>query len=235
MMKRLYSIMVLCILLCCFGCSTNDTTANDHRIEEMIQTNDETNIERPEPPLVLEFGSFERIAELKSMLEKDNDTVDNYLDNNNYRMNGLSSKDDIAKLFNDIDDLNMFHMDPSSGYSLEHISYYVSYKYIVSTYSNGNERERIQFICYIGATDEKNASNKTLVSEKDVVSTLSIGNKTISLFNVEEENSPYALIGRTQTDNSRINILLFEDNVTNLRNSIDKNIVSLTLLDLIEK
>lgn len=235
MMKRLYSIMVLCILLCCFGCSTNDTTANDHRIEEMIQTNDETNIERPEPPLVLEFGSFERIAELKSMLEKDNDTVDNYLDNNNYRMNGLSSKDDIAKLFNDIDDLNMFHMDPSSGYSLEHISYYVSYNYIVSTYSNGNERERIQFVCYFGSPDKKLTSNTSCDLETAYSSNLYVGNKKIGLSRITDENSPYALLGNSYTENSQINILLFDDNKDFIRNAFGDSIVSLTLSDLIGK
>lgn len=233
MKKLLVSIMTLCIFFCCVSCSTDNVTDTNPHLSEKKQINEDMSHERPEPPCVLVFDSFEKIAELKSMLEEDNDTVVDYLDNNNYYMNGLTSKNDIANLFNDIGGLNMFHMDPSSGYSIDSILYYLSYNYIMSTYSNGHDC--IRFICYIGPSDEKNTLNKTDIIESDIVGNLYIGNKKIELSKTKEENSPYALVGKTQTANSRINIFLFEDNEEAIRDTLSKNIVSSTLLNLIEK
>jgi len=71
-----------------------------------------------EPPDILNLDSFEKIAKLKGMLEEEDDVVIDYLDSNNYSMNGLASKIDIAAFFDHVGDLNMFHMDPSSGYNL---------------------------------------------------------------------------------------------------------------------
>lgn len=231
MKKLLISIIAICTAFCCIGCSIDDSSDKMTPTSDIVPITEDINNESSEPPCVLVFNSFEEIAELKDMLNEDEDIVLDYLTSNNYDMNGLSSKNDIAKLFDDIGDTNMFHMDSSSGYHLHSMLYYVSYNYIMSTYTN--DHDFIRFICYIGTTDEKNTLNKT-ESEKEVVSTLSIGNKTVPLYRVEEKNSSYSLVGRTQTDNSMINIFLFEENVTVLRNSIDKNIISLTLLDLIE-
>lgn len=179
-----------------------------------------------DPPEILNLVSFEKIAELKSMLDEEEDTVVDYLDSNNYSMNGLASKSDITAFFDHVGDLNMFHMDPSSGYNLTSILYYpeLDYDYFMSIYSNGSER--ILFRCFV------DTSEGTYVSEEDAVSTLDIGDKTVALYRLEDEVA-YAFVGRTETANSLITIMISEDDEEKMRNTIEGNIVCLTLNELI--
>lgn len=188
--------------------------------------------ETTEPPCTLNFESFEKIAELRSMLEEEEDTVAEYLDSNNYSMNGLSTKEEIAGLFNEIGDLMMFHMDPSSGYGVAGIIYYPEYEYILSTYSNGRHSDTLRFVCYIGGSDEKDTANP-VEGEETAVITLRIGDEEVALYKVEE-NASHKLAGRTATSNSRITILLFDDNEETVRNEIEGHIVTATLLELVE-
>lgn len=233
-------IMMLSMFFCFAGCS------RDNRTDEIVPT--ATNIpmneisgsetvdppenEAVEPPYILNLESFEKIAELKSMLEEDEDTVTDYLDNNNYSMNGLSAKEDITELFNHVGDLNMFHMDASSGYRVAGILYYPEYNYILSTYSNGRHSEMLRFVCYIGASDGTDTLNPVEGAET-AVSFLCIGDEEVSLYKVEE-NSSHKLVGRTATNNSRITILLFDDNEETIRNEIEGHIVTATFLELVE-
>lgn len=234
MTKKLFvGIIVSCIFLCCIGCSAD--TSKDKKDQTAVnnQNNDGFGDETSDVPYVLAFDSFEQIAALKNMLEEDENTVADYLNSNNYSMNGLTSKRDIGELFNDIGDLNMLHLDPASGYDLGGISYYVSYNYIMSTYKNGSDM--VRFICYIGNSNETTAWNSADVHETEIVSNFSIGNKTIGLHNVDDENSPFALAGSIETTNSQIAMFFTDDNEETIRNRIGENIVSSTLLDLIEK
>ena len=179
-----------------------------------------------EPPEILNLDSFEKIAELKSMLEEEDDVVIDYLDSNNYSMNGLTSKSDIAAFFDHVGDLTMFHVDPSSGYNLTSILYYPEhdYDYFMSIYSNGSER--IMFRCFVDTLE------KVYVLEEDAVSTLSMGEKTVALYEIEDE-AAYALVGWTETVNSLITIMISDDDEEKIRNTIEGNIVCLTLNELI--
>lgn len=179
-----------------------------------------------EPPEILNLDSFEKIAELKSMLEEEDNVVIDYLDSNNYSMNGLASKSDIAALFNHVGDLNMFHMDPSSGYNLTSILYYpeLDYDYFMSIYANGSNR--ILFRCFVDTSDG------VYVPEADAVSILSIGDKKVAFYELEDEGA-YAFVGRTETANSWITIMISDDDEEKIRNTIEGNIVCLTLNELI--
>lgn len=178
---------------------------------------------------MLLFDSFEQIAELYSIAAQDEETVTAYLDQKGFSMNSLSTKSDVVELFERISDLNMLHLDSSSGYELKSILYYVTYDYIMSTYKSGDDI--VRFICYVGSGDELTSSNIGNI-ESDLVGTFSIGATSVGLYNVMETNSPYALSGRVETTNSRITILLSENDGVKV-DSIGTNIVLSKLMDLI--
>ena len=98
-------------------------------------------------------------------------------------MNGLSSKEEIAGLFNVIGDLMMFHMDPSSGYGVVSVIYYPEYEYILSTYSNGRQSDMIRFACYIGASNDRDIVNSAVGADV-AVNTLRIGDEEVALYKV---------------------------------------------------
>lgn len=181
-----------------------------------------------EPPEILNLASFEKIAELKSMLEEEDEVVIDYLDSNHYSMNGLASKSDIAAFFDHVGELTMFHMDPSSGYSLTSILYYPEhdYDFFMAVYSNGSER--ILFRCFVDTSDG------VYVPEEDAVSTLSMGDKKVAFYEIEDE-AAYAFVGWTETANSLITIMISEDDEEKMRNTIEGHIVSATFLELVEE
>lgn len=234
MTKKLFvGIIVFSIVLCCLGCYFDNE--KDLRVQsaDNVQTNEVADHGTSDVPYVLVFDSFEQIGTLKNMIEEDENTVIGYLNSNNYSMNGITSKRDIVELFNDIGDLCMLHLDSISGYDLVSISYYVSYNYVMSTYKNGNDI--VRFICYIGNSKETTAWNGASVHETEIVSSFNIENKKFDLHNVDDENSPFALAGSIGTSNSQITILFSDNNEEIIRNKIGGNIVSSTLLELIEK
>jgi len=189
--------------------------------------------ENHDVPLILYFDSFESIGELKSMLEKDDDTVNEYLKSNQYHMNGLKSKEDIDKLFKDIDNLNMLHLDSASGYTLAGISYYVSYNYIMSTYRN--ETDIVRFICYIDDPGVVDSKSETGEFKTDVIGNISIGNNTFELYCVDDESSLFALASSVETDNSQITVLFSEDNKDIIQGIIGENIIFAPLLNFVGK
>ena len=234
--KSWIGIIVMCIVLCFAGCSKDSITdvilpaatnvpANENPGSEGTESSEN---ESAEPPEILDLDSFEKIAELKNMLEKEDNVVADYLDGNNYSMNGLASKSDIAALFDHVGELNMFHMDPSSGYHVTSILYYPErdYDYFMSVYSNGSDR--ILFRCFVDTSDG------VYVPEADAVSALSIGDKKVALYELEDEGA-YALVGRTETANSLITIMFSDDDEEKIRNTIEGNIVCLTLNELIKE
>ena len=237
MKNKLFIIVLLCILLCCAGCSADHLggDVSDLHVDPV------TNVDRastsgsqpdgspPEPPEMLLFDSFEQIAELYSIAAQDEETVTAYLDQKGFSMNSLSTKSDVVELFERTGDLNMLHLDSSSGYELKSILYYVTYDYIMSTYKSGDDI--VRFICYVGSGDELTSSNIGNI-ESDLVGTFSIGATSVGLYNVMETNSPYALSGRVETTNSRITILLSENDGVKI-DSIGTNIVLSKLMDLI--
>lgn len=233
MKKSFVEIIVLCIFLCCLGCFSDNRKDTKVQSADKMQANGDFDCETPDVPYVVSFDSLEQIKTLKNMLKEDDKMVVDYLNSNNYSMNGITSKRDIGELFHEIGDLCMLHLDATSGYELANVSYYVSYHYIMSTYKNGSDMVRL--ICYIGNSDEKNGWNRTGVHETDIVSNISIGNKEIGLHHVKDENSPFTFASNIETTNSQISILFSEDNEETIRNKIGEYIVSSTLLELLEK
>lgn len=237
MKNKLFIIILLCILLCCAGCSADHPNGDmsDLHVDGMLNgdqapmSGSQTDGEHHDVPEVLSFASFDQIAELNSIVTQDEETVSEYLDQKGFSMNGLSTKSDVVELFERIGNLNMLYLNRSSGYELVNISYYVTYDYIMSTYKSGDDI--VRFICYVGSGDELTSSNIGNI-ESDLVGTFSIGATSVGLYNVMETNSPYALSGRVETTNSRITILLSENDGVKI-DSIGTNIVLSKLMDLI--
>ena len=209
MKNKLFIIILLCILLCCAGCSADHPNGDmsDLHVDGMLNddqapmSGSQTDGEHHDVPEVLSFASFDQIAELNSIVTQDEETVSEYLDQKGFSINGLSTKSDVVELFERIGNLNMLYLNRSSGYELVNISYYVTYDYIMSTYKSGDDI--VRFICYVGSGDELTSSNIGNI-ESDLVGTFSIGATSVGLYNVMETNSPYALSGRVETTNSRI-------------------------------
>lgn len=237
MKNKLFIIVLLCILLCCAGCSADHLggDVSDLHVDGMLNddqapmSGSQTDGEHHDVPEVLSFASFDQIAELNSIVTQDEETVSEYLDQKGFSINGLSTKSDVVELFERIGNLNMLYLNRSSGYELVNISYYVTYDYIMSTYKSGDDI--VRFICYVGSGDELTSSNIGNI-ESDLVGTFSIGATSVGLYNVMETNSPYALSGRVETTNSRITILLSENDGVKI-DSIGTNIVLSKLMDLI--
>ena len=237
MKNKLFIIILLCILLCCAGCSADHPNGDmsDLHVDGMLNddqapmSGSQTDGEHHDVPEVLSFASFDQIAELNSIATQDEETVSEYLDQKGFSMNGLSTKSDVVELFERIGNLNMLYLNRSSGYELVNISYYVTYDYIMSTYKSGDDI--VRFICYVGSGDELTSSNIGNI-ESDLVGTFSIGATSVGLYNVVETNSPYAVSGRVETRNSRITILLSENDGVKI-DSIGTNIVLSKLMDLI--
>ena len=237
MKNKLFIIVLLCILLCCAGCSADHPNGDmsDLHVDGMLNddqapmSGSQTDGEHHDVPEVLSFASFDQIAELNSIVTQDEETVSAYLDQKGFSMNGLSTKSDVVELFERIGDLNMLHLDSSSGYELKSILYYVTYGYIMSTYTCGDDM--VRFRCYIGAGDEPASSDIDNI-ESNFEGTLTIGTTSVGLRSVAETSTPYAFIGIFKTTNSRITILLSENDGVKI-DSIGTNIVLSKLMDLI--
>lgn len=237
MKNKLFIIILLCILLCCAGCSADHLggDVSDLHVDPVMNVDrastsgSQTDGSPPEPPEMLLFDSFEQIAELYSIAAQDEETVTAYLDQKGFSMNSLSTKSDVVELFERIGDLNMLHLDSSSGYELKSILYYVTYGYIMSTYTCGDDM--VRFRCYIGAGDEPASSDIDNI-ESNFEGTLTIGTTSVGLRSVAETSTPYAFIGIFKTTNSRITILLSENDGVKV-DSIGTNIVLSKLMDLI--
>ena len=237
MKNKLFIIILLCILLCCAGCSADHPNGDmsDLHVDGMLNddqapmSGSQTDGEHHDVPEVLSFASFDQIAELNSIVTQDEETVTAYLDQKGFSMNSLSTKSDVVELFERIGDLNMLHLDSSSGYELKSILYYVTYGYIMSTYTCGDDM--VRFRCYIGAGDEPASSDIDNI-ESNFEGTLTIGTTSVGLRSVAETSTPYAFIGIFKTTNSRITILLSENDGVKV-DSIGTNIVLSKLMDLI--
>lgn len=237
MKNKLFIIILLCILLCCAGCSADHPNGDmsDLHVDGMLNddqapmSGSQTDGEHHDVPEVLSFASFDQIAELNSIVTQDEETVSEYLDQKGFSMNSLSTKSDVVELFERIGDLNMLHLDSSSGYELKSILYYVTYGYIMSTYTCGDDM--VRFRCYIGAGDEPASSDIDNI-ESNFEGTLTIGTTSVGLRSVAETSTPYAFIGIFKTTNSRITILLSENDGVKI-DSIGTNIVLSKLMDLI--
>ena len=234
MKNKLLITILSCILFACTGCSADNSGGG---VSDDILSDDHASISDPQAeslppdiPQVLSFESFEQIAELNSVAIEDEETVAEYLNQKGFSINGLETKNDVAEMFERIGSLNMLHLDTSSGYKLTGVSYYVTYDYIMSTYRSGDDI--VRFICYIGSADEQTSSSDDS-TENDFVGKIRIGAASVGLRKVTNTNSPFALFGRIETANSRISILLSEDDEAEIENSIGTNIILTTLTDLI--
>ena len=88
------------------------------------------------PPPTLRFRSLDELRELKSMLEKDDATVKEYLRSKNYYANDLESKEDIHQFFETYGNLNMLLLDSSFHYDL-YIVVVPCMDYVEVIYSEG--------------------------------------------------------------------------------------------------
>ena len=243
-MRKLF-ICILCFgVICLAACSEGEIEKSRQNTENQqssisennVNTDDdnaETRNDLPyEAPYVLTFASFDEIAELREIVNKNKEEIESYLDSNGFSMNGVTSKEDVNNLFDQIGDLNMLHLDDASGYKLVGISYYVSYGYIMSTYSNGNDT--VRFICYIDdgeiSTDNNNMNTNSATAEK-----LTISGNVVSLYKIEDKDSPFELSGRFKTSNSNITILFSNQVEMNVVvEDIGANVVVSTFRDLIK-
>lgn len=157
-------------------------------------------------------------------------------------MNGLSKRDDVVGFFEHIGDLNMLHLDSSSGYELAGILYHVERDYFMATYYK-NEEDIVRFICYPidrfvyyhdYASEVELEISRAGNIDTELVGNFDICSTTVGLHTVENTKSPFALIGKFETDNSLITILLTENDEAVIKNSISKNIIRTMCMDLIE-
>ncbi len=235
-MKRLF-LIILGLSICLFlaSCSAGETNNKSEENLNADKTTDDisydNNINSSSPPYVLSFKSFDQVAELKNVLNKDEEQVINFLERNNYHMNGLNSKRDISEMFDTIGNLNMLHIDQSSGYRLANISYYISYNYVLTTYKK--ENDIIRLVCYIDDSDKTVTSNKVTISDSEIVCSVNLGKEKIDLQSMGDEKSVYALKGNIYTPNSKVLILLSENDETEIKNVFEKNAISTTLNELI--
>jgi len=111
---------------------------------------------------------------------------------------------------------------------LTSILYYpeLDYDYFMSIYSNGSER--ILFRCFVDSSDG------VFAPDADVVCSFDIGDKTVAFYALDDE-AAYAFVGRTETANSLITIMISEDDEEKMRNTIEGHIVSATFLELVEE
>ena len=246
-MKKLY-ICILCLAaICLAACSEekiekswqntenhqSSISENNVNTDDGIDDNAEKRNDLPhDVPYILAFDSFDKIAELREIVNKNNQEIESYLKSNGFNMNGLRSKEDVNNLFNQIGNLNILYLDDASGYNLAGILYYVSYGYIMFTYSNGNDI--VRFICYID-DGEISTNNNNMNTNSATAEELMISGNVVSLYKVEDTDSPFKLSGRFEISNSNITILFSGQEETNVVvENIRENVVVSTLLDLIK-
>ena len=180
------------------------------------------------PPRILYFRSLENVRELKSMLDKDDATVKEYLRNTRYYMNGLRSKEDVIQMFEYIGNLNMLHLDPSSGYKLVWLDYCVDYNYI--DYCYASETDQVRLICYIDPSEDFGS-----VDDADIIFTLTFADVSFKFVTIQDEQYRFKVKARIKTENSGILIEFTEDDGSVIENSLKGKLIFATLNELIEK
>lgn len=247
MKKRFLPILILCFaLICSAACSVTggkdgEQSGTASLTPDAVGVSGDTGTARDdlthEVPYVLRFDSFGKIAELREIADKSSDEIEKYLDSSGYNMNGLSSKEDIADFFNKTAALNMLHLNETSGYKLDEISYYADYGYVMSTYSSGGDI--VRFICYIEGENKADESLKNS-DKKDEGSAeagkITVCGDTVPLFKVEEKDTPFALFGGLDTSNSHITVLLSDKAQANEEgDNIGLYIIAASLENLIKQ
>lgn len=244
-MKKIFLlILATCISFASVAC-TSDFTEDDETFGSNIDFSEQTvtesyaagedsslNGDSHEPPYALYFDSLEEIAELKDMLdEEDENKIYKYLTEKNFYMNGLSSQEDIAKIFAQIGDLTILHLDAASGYKLTGIAYYVDYGYVMSTYRTSDDM--VRFYCYIKNESDATNSVESSTSGSTVTNRLTVADEEIALHKVTATNSPFSLQGSVDTSNSHIDIRLTNEDQDTI-NDVNEHILLSTLNELIQ-
>ena len=212
-MKKLFLIILeLSICLFLVGCSASETTGSG------------------DPPPCLYFGSFEKIAELKDILSKDESEVYEYLKENNYHMNGLRSKSDISNLFNILDGLNMLHLDSSSGYYLSSVNYDWETRQIEYFYRKEDKRIRIH--CYADPNGTDASKVADILQRWNVADKIDFGGEEIVLYYPSGESS-ISVRCCISTSNSLIDVWFYDDDKNAAKDVIEKYAISTTLNELI--
>lgn len=183
-----------------------------------------------EPPHRLYFDSFEKIAELKDILSKDESEVYEYLKENNYHMNRLSSKSDIYNFFNSVGNLNMLHLDSSSGYYLSTVQYSWDMKKLLFAYKNKDKK--IEIYCYVDSEGTVASKFAESTQEFEVADKMDFGGEELILYHRSGE-SKISFRSCITTSNSLIDVWFYDDDKTAVKEVIEKYAISTTLNELI--
>ena len=236
-MKRIF-LIILGLSICLFlaSCSVSETNeqsldnSNKDKTTNQTDYNDTITGSVDVPPR-LYFGSFEKIAELKDILSKDESEVGAYLDENNYSMNGLGSKSDIVEFFNILEGLNMLHLDSSLGYSCSGVEYDWEHGMLHYCYKNGDDVD-IRIRCYV-EPDGTDASNVAKALQKfDVAEKIDFGDEEIILYYASDKvlHSFWCCIS---TSNSLMDVHFYDDDKNAIKEVIEEYGISTTLNELI--
>ena len=226
-MKRLFLLLLLCLTLCFSSCARIDNEVERMDTSSIVENNS-SYLQPPPMPYTLRFNSFEEVAELKNIVNQNEIDVKKYLNDKNFAMNGVCSTEDVKKLFETIGNVNMLHLTEASAYKLVNVIYYVDYGYIMTTYTK--DSATIRLLCYLNIVNNEEPSSELLVD------TLSVSNKTMNVYKVTDEESPYTLKGHLLTNNSLVRMLIIEsEEEHNLLENIKDHIILAALSSLISE
>ncbi len=236
-MKRLFLIVLgvsICLFLANYSASETNAQAidNSNKDQTTNQTDYNDTITGYDVPPCLDFGSFEKIAELKDILRKDESKVVEYLDENNYSMNGLSSKSDIYNFFNIVDGLNMLHLDSSSGYYLSSVQYSWLHKNLEYVYKSEDKMIRIH--CYVDPDGTDASKIADILQRWNVADKIEFGGEEIVLYYPSGESS-ISFRCCVNTSNSLMDVRFYDDDINAAKDVIEKYAISTTLNELLEQ
>lgn len=203
-MKKLLTSLLLFFSLFLTACSLNDVylEGNNSETEERKEVSQHES-ENTVPPHMLEFDSYQEIAEFRNILNESEDIVIEYLKEKNHYINGVYSKEDAIKLFDKIKDLEVAYYEEDSEWKLGSITYYVDFELFTIIYGNDNSRVRIR--CYINEPDYWKESNGKVTLEESKY-TVKAGNYSVKMYENLDERSNTYLTGRFQTSNSYVSL-----------------------------
>lgn len=249
-MKKLYALLLLlCILLGCVGCAADNgdsTTPVEHTPAPTtpapttptpttpasttpVVTTPTITFPTP-PPRRLHFYSFDDIRELKSMLEKDDASVEEYLHNKNYYINGLRSKKDINHFFDTVGGIDIMLLDSATGYEMKLFKH--THDTTITTFIYHNGTDMVEFLYYI---DNDTAYSAASNIKTEVAFTVEIGDKTVELYVFGNEGDMFRYLGIIRGANAKAVINITEDDETVVKSIFEEMATFTTLNELIEK
>ncbi len=168
------------------------------------------------------FDSFDEIAELRSVLNMSDEEAEKYLYDNSWALVQLFNKKNVSDLYKILDNLNVFYIDPSSGYKLTFFEFNPTTQYFDYMYADASNN-RIRCFIYLD-----NYSERTI--DETVEATLNVSNNEIKLYDCSGD-STFDSFGELYTDRSLMQIY-FSDNSN--ASTLSQYILLTTLSELIK-